>query len=239
MRKISVIVLGILLVLNTFAVQAYGRVLDDTIRQKFIGWTEWIYDVRFNNHEKQALLQTLEKDWHSSDPEDVEGVQLFLQLVDEKDSTPAELLPVLRAKYYTAFMNFMGQNPENDPDMDVIRGAYDRQHGFLVPGNMPLTRELADNYARFVSFIHREASHGRVVYNNRDLVNQLMANFPALNTEEQMQLSEMVMNGWAQIDYGWKRASDAEKDEARRQWIQILESQEAAETPSARAISRP
>lgn len=109
--------------------------------------------------------------------------------------------------------------------MAMVRSVFERTHSILVPGDMPLTREMADSYAWYLATVYREASGGQTVLDRNALVRDLVASFRSMPTNQRVQLVGLVMNYTATTDYYLARASARAHQLMAVGWQKVIASQ--------------
>ncbi|WP_243373106.1 hypothetical protein [Microvirga solisilvae] len=216
--RLSILRLGALLLgLAILPAAAADRApLTPQVENTFVAFTEWVYDVKLSNAEKEQVLAVFRNEWLGSDETTYRNAKNTIDMYERVKRMSKGEAVSMRNQYFSRFWPLMDANRQF-PDVNAVMTAYLRQHRMLAKGHPPLSEEIADAKARYVQFTLDEGSGGVVRLDLDALKKQLAESYPSLSAEEQ-KATVHAMGQWAEIQYGWPNMSESERNNHRRGW---------------------
>jgi len=194
--------------------------LTQDIIDKGTQFFEWLLDVQLTVAQRAQFQDSLVRSWKTQRQDEIDAtlnVIKFSEQLSQKSSDERRLVrEVLREKY----LALMQQTP-NDELSRWVLNAYYSAHRPIADGNPPLTSQVADAYAEFVSFMVNECLQKKAIDPNRGFKDQLAQNLAAkygsYSTEQQKQFSQIPLL-WEALRFRWAHLSEPERETFRKQW---------------------
>ena len=117
---------------------------------------EWLLDAHLTIEQRSLLRNCLVGIWNTHRQRDIDDAAKALNFQDQVNSKSPEERAVIRGALSEMFVASARQKP-NDVFAQWMLNIYDSAHRPIANGNPPLTAQVADAYAEFVSFVLRDA----------------------------------------------------------------------------------
>lgn len=181
---------------------------------------EWLLDAHLTIEQRSLLRNCLVGIWNTHRQRDIDDAAKALNFQDQVSSKSPEERAVIREALSEKFVASARQKP-NDVFAQWMLNIYDSAHRPIANGNPPLTAQVADAYAEFVSFVLRECL-GRSAFNpdrnfKNALAHGLAAQYTSYSPEQQQQFAQMPLL-WELLRLRWSQLSEAERNKYRQQW---------------------
>jgi PDZ domain len=181
---------------------------------------EWLLDAHLTIEQRSLFRNCLVGIWNTHRQADIDDAAKALNFQDQVSSKSPEERAVIREALSEKFVASARQKP-NDVFAQWMLNIYDSAHRPIASGNPPLTAQVADAYAEFVSFVLRECL-GRSAFNpdrnfKNALVHGLAAQYTSYSPEQQRQFAQMPLL-WELLRLRWSQLSEAERNKYRQQW---------------------
>jgi hypothetical protein len=181
---------------------------------------EWLLDAHLTIEQRSLLRKCLIGIWNTHRQADIDDAAKALNFQDQVSSKSPEERAVIREALSENLVASARQKP-NDVFAQWMLNIYDSAHRPIARGNPPLTAQVADAYAEFVSFMLRECL-GRSAFNpdrnfKSALAQGLAAQYSSYSPEQQQRFAQMPLL-WELLRLRWSQLSEAERNKNRQQW---------------------
>lgn len=181
---------------------------------------EWLLDAQLTVEQRSQFRDSLVNSWKAHRQDDIDGTVNVLNFQDQLSLKSAEERAVIREQLCAKYLDLMRQTPNAVLSRWVLN-IYESAHQPIASGNPPLTAQVADAYAEFVSFLLAECL-GRSVFNpdrnfKNALAQNLAAQYSSYSPEQQRQFSQVPLL-WEVLRLKWSQLSQVERDNFRQQW---------------------
>ena len=192
---------------------------EDTVN-KGIQLFEWLLDAQLTLEQRAEFRGSLVRTWKARDQEGIDGTMNTLRFQDQLQSKSPEERALIREQLCQKFLALMRQTPNAVLSRWVLN-IYDSAHRPIAAGNPPLTSQVADAYAEFVSFMLTECLGKSVFHADRrfkdELARSLAAQYSSYAPQQQKQFSEVPLL-WEALRFKWAQLSERERADYRKQW---------------------
>ena len=210
--RLSAVILGLAAVPATAASRAP---LTPAAERTLVAYVEWIYDVKLDASQKEAVLDVFRKEWLGTD-QTYRNVKNVIDIYERsRRMSEGEAVSTRIVAFSQAWP--MMYAARQFPDVNAVMTAYLAQHRILADGQPPLSEEIAEAKAKYVQFTLKEGSGGAIQLDLEALKSQLVKSYPTLSADEQKKTVH-AMGQWAELHYGWPDKSERERNDHRRQW---------------------
>ncbi len=181
---------------------------------------EWLLDAHLTQQQRAIYQDSLAMSWKQHRQEDIDGTIALIQYKEElMRKTPAEQR--LGRDALCERMLAKAQETPNAGMIPWILNVYYAAHRPIANGKPPLTAEVADAYAEFVSFMMHE-SLGRLIFRadrrfKNMIAQSLAAQYPMYSPQQQMQFAEMPAL-WEALRMRWPQLTEMERAKYRNMW---------------------
>ena len=217
--------------------------LTEDIVNKGIQLFEWLLDAQLTLEQRAELRGSLVHTWKAHNQQDIDGTMNVLRFQDQLRNKTPEERALIREQLCQKFLALMRQTPNAVLSRWVLN-IYDSAHRPIARGNPPLTSQVADAYAEFVSFMLTECL-GKSAFNadrhfKDELARSLAAQYSSYSPQQQQQFSQVPLL-WEALRFKWAQLSEQERAAYRKQWkptVQALlasasQNPNAGQTPAA------
>ncbi len=194
--------------------------LTKELADKSIDSFEWLLDAHLTQEQRALYQDSMAMSWKQHRQEDIEAALALNQYKEElMQKTPAEQR--LGRDALCQRMLAKAQETPNAGMIPWILNVYYSAHRPIANGNPPLTAEVADAYAEFVSFMMQE-SLGRLIFRadrrfKNMIAQSLAAQYPMYSPQQQMQFAEMPVL-WEALRMQWPKLTEIERARYRTMW---------------------
>jgi hypothetical protein len=194
--------------------------LTNQMVSKGIRLFEWLLDAQLTVEQRSQFRNSLVDSWKAHRQDEIEATVNVLNFQDQLSLKSAQERAVIREQLCQKYLDLMRQTPNAVLSRWVLN-IYGSAHQPIASGNPPLTAQVADAYAEFVSFMLTE-SLGRSVLNpdrnfKNALAQNLAAQYSSYSTEQQRQFSQVPLL-WELLRLKWSQLSQGERDNYRQRW---------------------
>lgn len=186
---------------------------------------EWLLDAQLTQEQRAEFRGSLVRSWKNHQQDDIASTLNVLKFQEGLKSKSPEERAVIREQLREKFLALMQQTPNAVLSRWVLN-IYDSAHRPIAPGNPPLTPQVADAYAEFVSFMVTECL-GKSVFNadrhfKDELARSLARQYSSYSPAQQAQFSHVPLL-WELLRTKWEQTSEGERDQYRKQWRPTVE----------------
>lgn len=190
--------------------------------QKATNFFAWLLDAPLTPEQRLQFQNAVAQSWLSGRPDEIQSTLQIIQFNDRMFLTrsPTER-EIVRQTMQPKYIAQMRSQPNSDLSRWVL-GIYDAAHKPLAAGNPPLTPQVVDSYAAFLSFMMYQSIgnnwNSKFPGSFRDALAQpMIASYPKLSPEQQAAMAQIPLE-WAQLNDAWPKASLAERQQLCAQW---------------------
>jgi hypothetical protein len=181
---------------------------------------EWLLDAHLTVEQRAQFRDSLVSSWKGHRQDEIEASVNVLHYQDQLSQKTPEERALVREVLRKKFLDLMRQTP-NDVLSRWVLNIYDSAHLTIADGHPPLTSQVADAYAEFVSFMVVQCLGKSPFKPDRHfkdaLAQKLAAEYSSYTSEQQRQFSQVPLL-WSVLRFKWARLSEPEREKYRRQW---------------------
>lgn len=200
----------------------------------------WLLDARLTDEQRAEFRESLVRSWKGHRQDEIDSTMNVLNFADQVNQKKPEEREVIREALCQKYLALVRQTPNNVLSRWVLN-IYESAHRPIAAGNPPLTLQVADAYAEFVSFYLAEATGQKAFEANRHfkdaLARGLAQQYGSYAPEQQRQFSQIPLL-WDVLRLKWAQLPEADRAKYRKEWAgsarQLLA---ASQTQSAGAVS--
>jgi len=179
----------------------------------------------------------LVRSWKTHQQHDIDSTMNVLRFQEQLKSRRPEERSMIREQLRQKFLAQMRQTPTAVLSRWVLN-IYNSAHRPIAMGNPPLTPQVADAYAEFVSFMLTQCL-GKSIFNadrhfKDALARSLAAQYSSYSPEQQRQFSQVPLL-WEVLRFKWAQLSQSQRAEYRQQWTQTARALMAGVSTGANA----
>ncbi len=194
--------------------------LTNQMVSKGIRLFEWLLDAQLTVEQRAQFRDSLVDSWKAHRQDEIDETVNVLNFQDQVSSKSAQERVVIRAQLCEKFLDSMRQTPDAVLSRWVLN-IYDSAHQPIASGNPPLTAQVADAYAEFVSFMLTQCL-GKSAFNpdrkfKNALAQSLAAQYSNYSPEQQRQFYQVPLL-WELLRLKWAQLSEPERAKYREQW---------------------
>ncbi len=198
---------------------------------------EWLLDAQLTQEQRAEFRGSLVRSWKNHQQEDIASTLNVLKFQDGLNSKRPEERAVIREQLREKFLALMRQTPTAVLSRWVLN-IYDSAHRPIASGNPPLTPQVADAYAEFVSFMLTECL-GRSVFTadrhfKDEVARSLAEQYSGYSPQQQKQFSQVPLL-WEVLRLKWAQTPEDERAEYRKQWTPIVRALLASATSGGKS----
>jgi hypothetical protein len=199
--------------------------LTNQMVSKGIRLFEWLLDAQLTVEQRSQFRESLVDSWKAHRQDDMDGTVNVLNFQDQLSLKSTQERAVIRAQLCEKFLDSMRQTPNAVLSRWVLN-IYDSAHQPIASGNPPLTAQVGDAYAEFVSFMLTECLGRRVFNPDRNFKNalaqSLAAQYSSYSPAQQRQFSQVPLL-WELLRLKWSQLSEPERANYRKQWVPAVQ----------------
>lgn len=218
--------------------------LTQELVDKGIQFFEWLLDAQLTVEQRAEFRESMVRSWKGHRQDEIDGTVNVLKFQDQLVHKSPEERGVIRQQLRDKFLASMQQTPNAELSRWVLN-IYDSAHRPIANGNPPLTSQVADAYAEFVSFMVTESLGNTAFKVDRHfkdaLAQGLAAQYLRYSPGQQKQLSQLPLL-WEVLRLKWSQLSEPEREAYRKQWApsaKILVSGATAGNATSQAKTAP
>lgn len=181
---------------------------------------EWLLDAQLTVEQRSQFRDSLVDSWKAHRQDDIDATLNVLNFQDQLSLKSPQERAVIREQLCEKYLDSMRQTPNAVLSRWVLN-IYDSAHQPIARGNPPLTAQVADAYAEFVSFMLTQCLGKRAFNPDRNFKNalaqSLAAQYSSYSPAQQTRFSQVPLL-WELLRLKWSQLSQAERDNYRQQW---------------------
>jgi hypothetical protein len=211
--------------------------LTEDIVERGTQFFEWLLDAQLTLEQRAEFRGSLVRSWKTHQQDDIDSTMNVLRFQQQLKSRRPEERSAIREQLRQNFLAQMRQTPTAVLSRWVLN-IYNSAHRPIATGNPPLTPQVADAYAEFVSFMLTQCS-GKTIFNadrhfKDALARSLAAQYSSYSPEQQRQFSQVPLL-WEVLRFKWAQLSESQRAEYRQQWTQTAQALMAGVSTGANA----
>jgi len=181
---------------------------------------EWLLDAQLTVEQRAQFRDSLAESWKDHRQDEIDATVNVVNYQDQLSQKTPEERALVREVLRKKFLDLMRQTP-NDVLSRWVLDIYDSAHVPIADGSPPLTSQVADAYAEFVSFMIVQCLGKSPFKPDRHfkdaLAQRLAAEYSSYTPEQQRQFSQVPLL-WSVLRFKWARLSEPERKTYRQQW---------------------
>jgi hypothetical protein len=187
--------------------------LTEDIVGKASHFFEWLLDAHLTLEQRSQFRESLVQSWKHHRQDDIDGTMAVLKFREQVNQKTPEERELIREALRQKYLDSLRRTPQNVLSRWVLN-IYDSAHRPIANGNPPLTLQVADAYAEFVTFLVTECSSQKAFNPDRHfkdaLAQGLAAQYSSYSPEQQRQFAQIPLL-WDALRFKWAQLSEPER----------------------------